>query len=146
MARSLHEARAKLLRSCGRRDADELASLLGDLARTVVERYRGDLRRLRAAADADPARERALLKQFKGVGDVGVDIFFREVQAAWEELRPFVDRRTRQGATALGLPTDPRRLARLVADDDVTRFLNALARVDIDGSADQLGGCAPAGA
>lgn len=83
-------------------------------------------------------RERALLQRFKGLGDVGVDIFFREVQAAWDELRPFVDRRARKAATELGLPTDPGRLARLVNEDDLTRFLSGLARVDVDRSYDTI--------
>jgi hypothetical protein len=48
----------------------------------VVEKYGGDLRNLRKSAAPggrpDPARERKLLKEFKGIGDVGANIFFRE--------------------------------------------------------------------
>jgi hypothetical protein len=51
------------------------------------------------------------LKEFKGLGDVGVDIFFREVQVAWQELRPFADRRTLDAAGRLGLPKDAGKLA-----------------------------------
>jgi hypothetical protein len=50
----------------------------------LLDRYRGDLRRLRAEAGQDPQRERQLLKVVKGLGEVGVDIFFREAQVAWE--------------------------------------------------------------
>jgi hypothetical protein len=85
--------------------------MLGDACQLLLDRYRGDLRRLRAEAGQDPRQERRLLKQVKGLGDVGVDIFFREAQVAWEELFPFVDRRAAQAARRLGLDADPRVLA-----------------------------------
>jgi hypothetical protein len=72
--------------------------MLGDTARVLLDRYAGDLRTLREEAGGRPEQERALLKQFKGIGDVGADIFLREVQAVWDEVRPFVDRRARAGA------------------------------------------------
>ena len=39
----------------------------------------------------DPADERELLKDFKGIGDVGVDIFFRDVQTEWAQALPSAD-------------------------------------------------------
>jgi hypothetical protein len=75
----------------------------------------------------------------EGLGDVGVDIFFREVQVAWDELRPFADRRALETAGRLGLATDARALARLVGNDadEFARLVAALVRVrlerDIDG-------------
>lgn len=139
LAQASWEARARALNDAGYARYDErTSSMLGETAELLLRCYRGDLRQLREAAGADPSRERSLLKQFKGMGDVGVDIFFREAQAAWEELRPFVDRRTRRAASELGLPEDPRRLARLVSEDDVTRFLSGLARVDVDRSYDAV--------
>jgi hypothetical protein len=139
LAQASWEERAKVLNEAGYARYDERTStMLGETAELLLGCYQGDLRRLRADADADPSRERKLLKQFQGMGDVGVDIFFREVQAAWDELRPFVDRRTRQAASELGLPTGPRRLAELVSEDDLTRFLSGLARVDLDGSYDAV--------
>ena len=86
---------------------ERTAAMLGDACELLLERYRGDLRRLRDEAGRDPRRERRLLKQVKGLGDVGVDIFFREAQVAWEELFPFVDRRAAQTARRLGLDADP---------------------------------------
>lgn len=69
----------------------------------LLEDYKGDLRNLREEAGRDPKRERTLLKRLKGIGDVGVDIFFREVQAAWDELVPFADKRVMKAARQLGL-------------------------------------------
>jgi len=62
--------------------------MLGDLCSHLLDEYSGDLQRLRDAADRDPAAERKMLKAFKGLGDVGVDIFLREAQAVWDELIP----------------------------------------------------------
>jgi hypothetical protein len=61
---------------------ERTAAMLGDACELLLDRYRGDLRRLRAEAGQDPRQERRLLKQVKGLGDVGVDIFFREAQVA----------------------------------------------------------------
>jgi hypothetical protein len=85
-----------------------------------------------------PEQERVLLKQFKGIGDVGADIFLREVQAAWDEVRRFVDRRARAGAKMLGLPHDPQRLARLVGERDFPRLVAALVRVELADDADAV--------
>jgi hypothetical protein len=46
------------------------------------DRYDGDLRKLRAQADDDADALRRLVTECKGVGDVGADIFFREVYPA----------------------------------------------------------------
>lgn len=89
--------------------------MLGDTCSILLEHYGGDLRKLRAEAEREPRRERNLLKDFKGIGDVGVDIFFREAQVSWDELYPFADRRVREAARRLDLPAEPRSLARFVA-------------------------------
>jgi hypothetical protein len=49
----------------------------------LQDKYQGDLRKLRDAAEREPGRERALLKECKGLGEVGVDIFMREAQIVW---------------------------------------------------------------
>src|SRR5262245_38132882 len=86
MARGTWVTSTRVLNRPGYARYDErTARMLGDTTTLLIERYRGDLRRLRAAADQDPQRERALLKEFKGIGDVGADIFFREMQLTWDE-------------------------------------------------------------
>src|SRR5918996_5198112 len=77
-----------------------------------------------AEAGQDPKRERQLLKVVKGLGEVGVDIFFREAQVAWEELFPFLARRAAQAARQLGLDPDPRALA---DDQDPEAFARLVA-------------------
>jgi hypothetical protein len=102
MADSTWKQRVEALNAAGYTHYQERTStMLGETAETLLEDYSGDLRRLREEAERDAGRERELLKRFNGVGDVGVDIFFREVQVAWEEVAPFADRRARRGR-ALG--------------------------------------------
>jgi hypothetical protein len=130
MADSRWEDRARVLNRSGYARYDErTATMLGDTSVLLIDRYGGDLRRLRDAAERDPRRERALLTELKGIGDVGVDIFFREVQGLWEEVAPFADRKALAGARALGLPADAGELARLVAARDRPRLFAALAAV-----------------
>ncbi len=133
LAESTWEERAKTLNESGYARYDErTASMLGETVQLLLDRYDSDLRKLRAEAGHDPAQERTLLKQFKGLGDVGVDIFFREVQAVWDELFPFVDKKAQQGADKLGLPGDPEKLAGLVDQADFPRLVAALVRVSLE--------------
>jgi endonuclease III len=139
LVESTWEQRARVLNRAGYARYDErTATMLGDTAQLLIDRYAGDLRNLRAAAERRPEQERVLLKQFKGIGDVGADIFLREVQAVWDEVRPFVDRRARAGAKMLGLPHDPQALARLVASRDFPRLVAALLRVELADDADAV--------
>ncbi len=127
--------RVRVLNAAGYARYDESTSrMLGETCELLLERYRGDLRRLREEAGRDPKRERALLKEFKGVGDVGVDIFFREAQVAWEELRPFADRRALEAAKRLGVGGETKALARLVdtSGGDFARLAAALVRVRLE--------------
>src|SRR5215217_2693832 len=133
LADSSWEQRVNALNEAGyARYQERTATMLGDLTEHLLERWRGDLRRLREAAERDPKTERRLLKEFKGLGDVGVDIFFREVQVAWDELRPFADRRALHAAGRLGLSKDASKLAKLVGDEDYPRLVAALVRVELE--------------
>ncbi|GAB3842541.1 endonuclease [Micromonospora andamanensis] len=129
--------RVDVLRVSGQRgDLDALADLLGELARTVVDRYRGDLRRLRSAAHRDPARERALLTALPGVDEQVADLFLREAQALWREVAPVADRRALTAARRLGLGRSAEDLAGLSggrASERLAWLVGALARVDLEG-------------
>ncbi|MEX0167869.1 endonuclease [Streptomyces sp. LMG1-1-1.1] len=114
-----------------RRYDESTATALGAGAELVLDRYRGDLRRLRDAADGDPGRIRELLREIPRIGPVGANIFCREAQAVWPELRPSFDDRAREAASKLGLPTSPDGLARLVDTDTLPRLAAALVRVEL---------------
>jgi endonuclease III len=132
MADATWQQRVDALGVGGYRRYDErTATQLGNGAELLLERYQGDLRRLRAEADGDPDELRRLLQQLPGIGPVGADIFLREVQDLWPEAAPYLDGKARQGARKVGLPDDPVRLGRL-AGDDPALFAAALVRVSLD--------------
>ena len=144
MADATWKERVKMLNESGYARFDErTATMLGETCEILLDRYRGDLRRLRDEAEREPKRERSLLKELKGIGNVGVDIFFRETQAAWDELRPFADRRALDAAKRLDLGGDAAALADLVSERDLPRLVAALVRTeladDYDGVRDAAG-------
>ncbi|MFJ3921551.1 endonuclease [Streptomyces sp. NPDC090022] len=112
---------------------ESTSTALGRGAELLLDRYGGDLRRLRAAAGGDPDRVRELLREVPRIGPVGAGIFCREVQGLWPELRPAFDARACDGAAGLGLPRTPRGLARLVDDAELPRLAAALVRVELAG-------------
>ncbi len=141
MAEASWAERTRVLNRSGYARYDERTSrMLGDTSDFLLEHYRGDLRRLREEAGRDPSAERRLLKRCKGVGDVGVDIFFREAQRAWSELYPFADAKAVQAAGRLGLGRDVADLRRLASGDDFVRLVSALVRVDLDRVYDDVRG------
>jgi endonuclease III len=132
MAESSWEERVRVLNHSGYARYDEsTARMLGDTVQLLIDEYGGDLRELRETAGRDPRQERKLLKAFKGIGDVGADIFFREVQAPWKELYPFADRKALAAASKLALPDTADGLASLTAREDFPRLVAALVRTEL---------------
>lgn len=116
-----------------RRYDERTATMLGDGAELLLDRYGGDLRRLHDdTAGVDELERR--LQEFPGIGPSGAAIFCREVQAVWPDVRPYVDSRARDGAKRLGLPTSPDKLAELVSKDDFSRLAAACLRASRDKS------------
>jgi len=105
------------------------ATRLADIAATVRDEYGGDLRRLADKRDVSVVKR--LLKQFKGIGDTGADIFLREVQDVWSWVRPHFDQRATAAAREIGLPTDPHELGAL-APLTTAKLAAALVRVSLD--------------
>lgn len=141
LAASSWEERVKVLNENGYARYDESTSrMLGDVAADLLSDYGGDLRRLREDASRVPAEERQRLKAFKGLGDVGVGIFCREVQLVWEELYPFADRKALAGARKLDLGETAEDLARLVDKDQFPVLVAALVRMELAGKADDIAG------
>jgi hypothetical protein len=113
-----------------RRYDERTSTMLGEAAALLLERWNGDLRKLRDEAGADAQRIRELLIEFKGIGPVGADIFLREVQGVWPQVAPYLDDRVRRGAERIGLPSDVAGLADLVdSPGELARLSSALIRV-----------------
>jgi len=124
--------RADMIRAFGRahyvRYDESSATRLVDIAKAVRDDYSGDLRRI---ATHDIKSTVRLLKQFKGIGDTGADIFLREIQDVWTWVRPYFDKRAVTAARQLGLPTDVDELGALAPRDNA-RLAAALVRVSLD--------------
>jgi endonuclease III len=132
MAAATWEARTRVLNHAGYTRYDEKTSrMLADTSELVLERYGGDLRKLREAAGRNPKREKELLMECKGIGEVGADIFLREVQVAWTELQPFADFTALKSASKVGLPKKAEELAKMVTKKDFPRLLAALVRCQL---------------
>ena len=130
---STREGRASEFQRAGmHRFSLEAAEMLEDSARMLLDNYGGDLNVLRERAGRDREKERALLSELRGMGDYSVSTFFREAQAAWEELFPFIDELQLKVAAELGLPPDAEALRRLVGDEDLPRLGAALVRVRLE--------------
>ncbi len=139
MAAASWQDRVDVITWHGYKRYDERTStMLGDTAALVLDKYRGDVRKLRDAAGVDVKREHALLQEFSGIGPVGADIFLREAQAIWDEAFPYVDRRVRRAAGRLGLPSTAEGLSRLVPKHDFARLTAALIRTELDDAYDEI--------
>lgn len=139
LADSSWDQRVEVLDKAGyTRYRERMASMLGDIAQQILEQYEGDLRRIRQESYWKPDRERERLKEIKGIGDTGADIFMREVQVAWDEMFPFIDERSQMAAEHLNLPTDIQDLLSLVDKADWPRLVAALVRVELNDDYDRV--------
>lgn len=134
MQKSTWRQRTDVLTRAGYARYDESTSrMLGDMADLLMRDYGGDLRRLRDEAGGDVRELQRLLKRVKGIGDTGADMFLREVQVAWPEAYPFMDRKSKQMAERLGLSRDAGRLARQVqGKPQFVRLVDGLVRASFD--------------
>lgn len=113
MQDSTWRQRTDVLNHSGYARYDESTSrMLADTVELLMEEYGGDLRKLREAAGGDLGELRRRLKECKGIGDTGADLFLREVQIAWDEVYPFVDDKAAVEAERSGLPKTAKALAR----------------------------------
>lgn len=132
MARASWQDRVDVITWHGYKRFDERGSTrLGQSAEFLLDRYQGDLRKLRQAAGGDVKRLEELLLEFKGIGKVAAAIFLREVQLVWDEVYPYADERVLRAADRLGLGKDAQSLARLVEQKEFPRLVAGLIRVDL---------------
>ena len=139
MAASTWEERTHVLNGAGYARYDESTSTkLGEAAGLLLDRYDGDLRRLREEAGRDAGNEHRLIQQFKGIGPVGADIFCREMQVAWPELYPFVDAVALDTARQLKIGDTALELSTLVERDDFPRLVASLVRTHLARDYDEV--------
>ena len=131
----LEADRSSMIAAFGRahyaRYDESSATRLADIARTVHNEYADDLRKLADQSERDSTAAKRLLKQFKGIGDTGADIFLREIQDHWTWVRPYFDDRTLAAADELGLPARAAELGGLAPRSNA-KLAAALVRVSLD--------------
>lgn len=89
------------------------------IAEAVADNNWGnDLEKIRKQAKNAVDRERENLRaSVKGLGQTGLDIFYRRIQWLWDEAFPFVDERTQKSLEKLGLPNKPDELVHLIENN-----------------------------
>lgn len=122
-----------------RRYDERTATMLGEGAELCHRQWRGDLRRMHREAGGEVSALRRSLTRFPGIGPTGADIFLREAQGVWPDVRPYLDRRVAVGARRAGLPDTPERLTRLVSGPEYPRLAAALVRVSLGERAESPG-------
>lgn len=94
----------------------------------------GDLNNLLKKADSSPPQIRKLLKEIKGIGNVGVDIFCDTAQEIWPCLAPFIDPRSMKTAQQCGLGDDLEKIWETIGKDpgQMCRLAAALTTVRLE--------------
>jgi endonuclease III len=101
-----------------RYDFSTATNLLG-IAKTLKEKY-GSLERLHAESTSPTDLENRL-REFKGVGPVGVNIFLRELRGIWEKAKPHPSPIAVATAQKIGLNPE-----------DVERYESQLVRLNLE--------------
>ncbi|GAB7340245.1 hypothetical protein MBLNU457_6709t1 [Dothideomycetes sp. NU457] len=96
---------------------EKTATMLGELADLVIDKYNGDLNNLAKEAGEDRDMVRARLKDIKGLGNVAVDVFCDTAQGVWPFIAPFLDDRSRKTAEEIGITSDVNELFKKVDQD-----------------------------
>ncbi|KAL4872598.1 hypothetical protein BDV12DRAFT_161841 [Aspergillus spectabilis] len=129
------EERAMVLKDGGyNRYREQGSTNLGKLVDFVNEKYDGDLNNLIKEAGYDPQKTRDLVKEVHGLGNLGVELFFNNVQSVWPSIAPFVDSRSLQTAEESGLGTDLDAIYADLEKDSVRmcKLANALSAARLD--------------
>ncbi|CAJ2505724.1 Uu.00g131180.m01.CDS01 [Anthostomella pinea] len=121
---------------------EKTATMMGDLAALIEEIYDSDLNSILGMASEDPAKIRAELKHIKGLGDVGINIFFDTAQHIWPCLAPYVDPRSMKTAKYIGIGGDVETLWEAVSKkpDQMCRLAAALTKVRLDAAEKEFQG------
>jgi hypothetical protein len=142
LAKSTERDRATALARAGYKKADEASHRLADATKLIMDRYGGDLQRLRAAADGDTGVLHRLLREIPGMDEAGCAVFLREVQMFWPEAGPFLDKHAQEAAQRLELPANAEELLNDVArgggQETLSWLVGALALTDVRNEYDQI--------
>ncbi len=109
---------------------ETMADLLGEMAGYVGERYAGDLHRLHDDCSIEGVTRR--LTDVPGIGELGCDIYLKEVQHIWKTAFPYADEDALNAAQQIGLPGHAERLANGRSREDFVRLVSALTKAALE--------------
>lgn len=133
LSKSTWQERTEVLTKGGyTRYREKTATALGDLADFVNNKYDGDLNNLLNKADSSAAQVRSLLKEIKGIGNVGIDIFCDTAQGIWPCLAPFIDPRSMKTAQQCGLGEEIDAIWDTIGKDRMCRLAAALTTLRLE--------------
>ncbi|PYH42811.1 uncharacterized protein BP01DRAFT_124099 [Aspergillus saccharolyticus JOP 1030-1] len=135
LSESSWEERAMALKDGGyNRYREQGSTNLGEMANLINDKYEGDLNNLLRKANNDRNKTRQLIKEIKGLGDLGADLFLNNVQSVWPSMAPFIDRRSLETADKVGLGTDLDAIYAELGRDSVSmsRLANGLSAVRLE--------------
>ena len=94
----------------------------------------GDLNNLHKASGGNFQKVRALMKEIRGLGDLGADIFINNVQSVWPDMAPFIDSRSLKAAEESGIETDLDAIFKELKGDcvEMSRLANGLSLMRLE--------------
>ncbi|RYP66948.1 hypothetical protein DL771_007522 [Monosporascus sp. 5C6A] len=119
---------------------EKTATMMGELAELIEDKYDGDLNSILKTVGEDRTKIRAELKRIKGLGDVGIDIFFDTAQHVWPCLAPFLDPRSAKTAEAVGIGSGVQELWDAVSREPEQMCRLAAALTKLSSAAGALSG------
>ncbi|EPS32632.1 hypothetical protein POX_d05211 [Penicillium oxalicum] len=129
------EERTNRLKVLGyNRYREQCATNLGALCDLVLEKYDGDLNNLLEEAHEDREEVKALIKEIKGIGDLGAELFLDNVQSIWPSMAPFVDTRSLHTAQEIGLGSNVSAIYAQLEQDPIrmSKFVNGLSNIRLE--------------
>ncbi|OTA99465.1 hypothetical protein M426DRAFT_67789 [Hypoxylon sp. CI-4A] len=133
--KSTWEERTEVLtEGSDRSGREKAATMMEDLAQLIEDKYEGDLNTILRITSEDPVKIRAELEHIKGLGDVGINIFFDTAQHIWPCMASFVDPRSLRTAEGIGFGDDVQSLWQAVLKDPerMCKLAVALTKLRLD--------------
>lgn len=119
---------------------EKTATAMGELAEHLREKYEGDASRLVQveAEGKEDAKNKIMkhIKEFKGIGDRGAEIFFEAIQGVVPSVAPAMSKRNRGTADKVGLGRDSEKMFEEL-EKDAEMMAQALTIIRLEGNFDE---------
>ncbi|KAI9656722.1 MAG: hypothetical protein M1821_003361 [Bathelium mastoideum] len=142
LAKSSWEERTEVLTEGGYAHyREKTATAMGDMANYVSEKYDGDVSRLVEGESSDKTKGAVMkrVKEFKGIGQLGAEIFLETIQAVAPHLAPVLSKRNSETAEKLGLGDADSIFEQLHNDAcSMAKLSQALTVIRLEGTVDKF--------